>query len=668
MPIVHLDLEAAGTLDLRKVGADAWARDPSTQLILVGYAIDDQPARNFTWGGGLPWAVGHFDLMASTIRNDELHLAYDLARAVEQGAEIHAWNAAFERVMWNTIMARRGFQRLPIDRFHCTMAAAANAGLPMALDDAALAINASHVKDKLGHANMLRMARPRAFQPDGTPRWWHIESAPKLHALKAYNIADVEAEREIYKRIPRMPGREREIWLIDQHMNDRGMPVDLDLVWQLETITEEELRHLNREIASLTENFVWKITQNDRLLTWLNDGGYPCDNLRKDTLKEFIGSEAFYDMTVFAQKALLVRAEAAKTSTAKLKKLRNFAWRDGRARHLVQYAGAVRTLRWAGRGPQVQNFPRPVIKHVDRAIEEIKKGMPNEGLRVVFGKPLDVVSSCLRGTFHALANKRFVVCDFHSIEAIVLGWLADFKELLDVFRRGEDVYVYTAAGIGSNNRQLGKVMRLALGFGMGADKFRKTAKASGIELSLVEAEEGVQRFRSTNRPIVSLWYAYENAARRAILTPDQQFMAGRTKFRMAAKSGRAASSLLIEKPSGGTLVYRDATVEDGRIRYWGVHQTTRQWMQLDTYGGKLVENVTQAVARDLLADAMREFDRLHPGALLTTIHDEIVAETWAKEAPQMLEDLKRIMSTPPAWAPDMPLSAAGYVAERYAKG
>jgi len=665
--IVHLDLELAGTLDLREVGVDAWARHPDTTLILVGYAIDDGPVYSFEWAP-LPWPVDQYRFLSNaTIRNAALTVQYDLMLAVADGAQVHAWNATFEHTVWNTIMVRDRAPILPLEQCHCVMAAASNAGLPMALEDAAPAVGAPHVKDKAGRANMVRMARPRGYEPDGTPRWWHKESVPKLDALKAYNIADVEAERDIHKRIPRMTQYERDLWLLDQRMNNRGMPVDLDLVHRLETITEEELRHLNREIRQLTRGQVTNSAQHSRLLLWLTDNGYTRHDLQKDTLKDFISSTEFYDMPSEAQKVLILRAEAAKTSTAKLKKLRSFAWRDGRARHLVQYAGATRTLRWAGRGPQIQNFPRPSFKRVDRAIEEIEAGMPNEGLRAIFGKPLDVVASCLRGAFKAPPGQRFVVCDFHAIEAIVIAWLADFQDMLDVFRRKEDIYIFTAASVGSQNRQFGKVLRLALGYQMGPDKFRKTAEGQGIMLSIAEAIDAVMRFRKSNKPIVALWHRYEEAARKALSHQGQSFPVGRIKFRMAKKDGRAAGSLLIEKPSGGTLVYRDATLDNGRICYWGVHQTTRQWTKIDTYGGKLVENVTQAVARDLLAEAMKNFDAIYPSALLSTIHDEIVAISPAAMAQEMLSDLRQIMSNPPSWGEGLPLSAAGYVAERYAK-
>ena len=649
---VHLDFELAGTLDLQDVGADVWVKHPDTRLILTGFAIDDGPAKVFDWNLDVNVCPAQFELL----------------RAVLADAEIHAWNASFEYLVWNHHVARHhAMPALPLEQFHCTMATAANAGLPLDLGDAALAIGSSYQKDPQGKANMLRMARPRAFNPDGTPRWWHLESVPKLDALRAYNKADVEAERAISRRIPRMTQREREIWLVDQRMNDRGMPVDQLLLGDLSVLTVRELRRINREIEKTTKGEVTSSNQHTKLLSWLQNEGYQGEDLRKETVAHILNAPGFACMTRDGQRVLELRAEAAKTSTAKLKSVGAFSQRDGRARGLVQYAGAVRTLRWAGRGPQIQNFPRPVIKHVNEAIREIQAGMPAEGLEMFFGKPLDVVSSCLRGVFKAPPGYKFVVCDYHAIEAIVLAWLADFPALLDVFRRHEDVYSFTAWQVGSSNRQFGKVLRLGLGYQMGAAKFQKTAQGYGIFLTPLESENAVKAFRAANRPIVTLWRLYENAARQAIAYPDQQFLAGKVKFRMALKTGKLAGSLLIEKPSGGTLVYREASLHGGRIRYRGVHQTTRQWTDIDTYGAKLVENCTQAIARDLLADTMCLLEAHCLGALLATIHDEIVAQAPEQEAPMMLEVLKRFMSTPPAWAAGMPLSAAGYIADRYAK-
>jgi DNA polymerase len=294
-------------------------------------------------------------------------------------------------------------------------------------------------------------------------------------------------------------------------------------------------------------------------------------------------------------------------------------------------------------------------------------GLDADSLRLLFGRPLDVVSSCLRGVFKAPEGFKFVVCDYHAIEAIVLAWLAEFEPLLDVFRRHEDVYEFTAASVGSTNRQLGKVLRLACGYGMGPDKFRETAATYKLTLTLQEARDAVRDFRLANAPIVSLWHALEACAKNAITHPDDTLTFKKIKFFMASPQKRAAGALLMELPSGRKLVYRNARVEDGRIIYWGVNQYTRQWCELDTYGGKLVENATQAVARDLLADAMVDLEREFPDTLLTTVHDEIVAMTTSQDTPELFTGMKLAMSTLPCWARDMPLSCAGGISKRYGK-
>jgi DNA polymerase len=664
--VVSLDFELAGVLDLTEVGADVWTKHPDTVPILAGFAIDHKP----------PNVIG-FDLLdpLNPLLADPacsevvyaLHHRTTLLRAIDEGAEIHAWNAAFEWAVWNNICAPRyGWPALPIERFFCTMAAAACAGLPMSLDDASQAVGSPHVKDKAGYAVMKRMARPRRFDANHKPVWWHREDPVKLKQLIAYNIADVEAERDVHLRIPRMPPREREIWLVDQHMNQRGLPVDRELLTALHAITLQELLRLNAEIRRITNGEVNGATQNVKLLEWVRERGYPHASLAKDTLAGFIGWPGFFTLDQDTQDVLLLRAEAAKTSTAKLAAINAYS-PDGRARNLVQYGGAVRTLRWAGRGPQIQNFPRPVVKHVDKAIEQILKGMDADSLRLLFGRPLDVVSSCLRGVFKALEGFKFVVCDYHAIEAIVLAWLAEFEPLLDVFRRHEDVYTFTAASIGSTNRQLGKVLRLACGYGMGPDRFRETAATYKLILTLREARDAVRDFRAANAPIVVLWHALEACAKAAIVTPGDMFTFKKLAFRMGDPKGRLAGALLMELPSGRRLVYRNARVEDGRIIYWGVNQYTRQWCELDTYGGKLAENTTQAVARDLLAHAMIVVERNAPSALLTTVHDEIVAMIETEQAPALLASLKGVMSAPPAWAAGLPLSCAGGIVERYGK-
>jgi DNA polymerase len=644
--VISLDFELCSTLDLSNVGADVWTKSPDTLPILVGFALDyDAPKVVAFEGKDTPDGVGA------------------LLRAVDEGAEIHAWNASFEFQVWNNICAPRfGWPELPIERFHCTMATAACAGLPMELSDAADAVGSQYTKDKDGHGLMLRMARPRSTDTNGVVHWWHREDKFKLEQLAAYNVADVNAERELHARMPRMTKREREIWLVDQRMNMKGLPVDKALLNKLSELTLYEWLRLDQEIALLTRGSVIGATQNLKLLAWVQARGYPHSTLEKDTLAQFIASPEYVWLKGDVRRVLAARAERAKASAAKIKSMTNYAQVDGVARGLVQYGGAVR-------GPQIQNFPKPVINNanVAHAIAEILDGMNPDGLRLLFGRPMDVISSCLRGAFKAPPGQKFVVCDYTSIEAIVLAWLADEFDVLAVFRRGEDVYLFTANAIGSDDRQLGKVLVLACGYGMGHVKFQATAADYGIILSTAQASTAVGAFRLARKRTVALWHACEHCALDAIRNPSSVFTFKKLKFRMADPNKALKGSLLMTLPSGRNLVYRNARIENGQIVFWGVNQYTRQWCELTTYGGKLVENATQAIARDLLAEAIVDIDLVYPGTLCTTVHDEIIAMTHEDAADTLLAEMKQVMSTPPGWGTNLPLSAKGAVLDRYCK-
>ena len=260
--------------------------------------------------------------------------------------------------------------------------------------------------------------------------------------------------------------------------------------------------------------------------------------------------------------------------------------------------------------------------------------------------------------------------DFSQVEARVVAWLAGQKDILEVFAEGEDVYTYAAAKIGSNNRQLGKIITLALGFGMGADKFVSTAKLNGIVLDEHEARQIVYGWRDANRRIVRLWYDCEGAAREVIASDLQHRWNNVDKlaFRMARDESPLAGALLMRLPSGRYLVYRDARLDNGAITYAGINQYTRAWKDIRTYGGKLVENAIQAMARDLMADLMVRIDKVRPQTLIASIHDEAVMEV-----PEALGNdgfsggSGSYLGTAPEWSAGLPVDGEGYVASRYGK-
>lgn len=644
---VHLDFEACSELDLKQVGAWEWTRHVSTRAICAAFALD---------GPVYSWLPG------------KIAVEQILLDAVSKGAEVHAWNAPFEHAFWNNVMVPLfGWPALPIDRFHCTMATAANYGLPMSLDQAAPAVGASFVKDKAGSLVMKRMARPRSYDKQGMPVWWHDTDPQKLSILRQYNIGDVHAERAISDLIPRMTPEEREVWLCDQRMNLRGFAVDTRLLDALQTLTEAEMKRLSDEICQLTNGEVTSVTQNARIVEWISKGGLDCDSVAKDALDTMLGLPGLSTTT---RRVLEIRQEAGKSSTAKLGKMGKWAGADKRIRYMVQYYGALRTGRWAGRGPQVQNFPRPIVKQVGLAIDQILDGCDADTINEFFGRPLDVVSSALRGCLVAAPGHALTVCDFSQIEARVVCWLAGQNDILAVFASGQDVYVYTAKKINSDNRQLGKVAVLGLGFGMGGPKFVDAAATYGITLTEARAIEIVTQWREANDQIVKFWWDCGDAAMRAIKSPGRVFMVGPADVNFEMGSGLLSGCLLIWLPSGRRLVYRNARLEidNGRysIVYDGLDQYTRKWGPIRTYGGKLVENITQAVARDLMADAMLRMDAAGL-PLVATIHDELIAEVPTPQASPAFSQMKSIMSNGPRWSRGLPLGGEGFVAARYGK-
>lgn len=671
---LSIDFETASMADLKRVGAWKYAMHPSTRILCMAWSRD----------GGEPelW-----------LPDKPLPKAF--IKAVEAGAEIHAWNAAFERAVWFHQGPRHGFPEVTIESYHCTMARGLFWGLPPRLEQAARVAKLNVGKDIDGHRLMMQVTKPRAFREDGTPRWWTDEDPGKLVRLGQYCQQDVRTEIGVGRTIPAMPMHERQVWLLDQRMNERGLEIDLKLADRLQRLTEYAVAAISFDMAALTGNKVNRTTQAKRLLDYLRSTGLDIKSLNKATLPDVLNDE----LTEHQRQLIGLWQLGAKTSTAKLKAMSHTRCVDNRIRGLVQYGGAFRTLRWAGRGPQIQNFPRP-LKGLDCSwvVHDILAGADSEALGVTYGNPLEVVSSCLRSCFVPSVGHVLAVVDYSGIEARVVAWLADHHDLLDVFRRNEDVYLYTINRLGSDNRQLGKILVLACGYGMGPPKFQATAATFGLSLSLPECHDAVHGWRDANLPIRDMWYDYDRVAREVItdyLYNPVAVSGGRVSFRMARHDGKLAGALLMRLPSGRNIVYRNAHIApikvkyklidelgipilgpDGqqleaveiqeRIAYEGL-DLTKKWVKITTWGGKLVENATQAIARDLLADALLRLDALDI-PLDTTIHDEVIAEPLQCDAVRTLASMKTIMSVPPLWGTGLPLAAEGKLMSRYGKG
>lgn len=681
-PVLSIDFETASTVDLRRSGVYPYARHADTRVLCLAYAFDDKPVQ--IWRIGDPAPLGVLD-------------------HVHRGHPVRAWNAAFEIEIWNycwlpqTAFGRHSDPRyqLSLDQTYDTMAQAAYYGLPLSLDMAASAARVNVQKDKEGHALMMRMNKPRKVHKDGTMDWWHEDEPDRLDRLCDYCIRDVETERAVADILPPLPDMERRTWIMDRTINARGVGVDLELVRRMQILSAYAKGQLNARMEILTNGEVKTTTSTAALLAHLQARGYPHDNLRKDTVAAHIADP---NCGGHNQAVLMLRQAGAKTSTAKLTAMQQAATElpghldVGVVRGMLQYYGAFRTGRWAGRLIQLQNLPRGTLGDATLTAADAIMGASNFGpewvdtFETLFGPTQEAVSSLLRSCIVARPDKTLVVADFAQIEARVLPWLAGETKVLDVFRGGGDVYVQAAAGIygrafppghkfekkdvPGDERQVGKVAILALGFGGGKGAFQTMAAAYGVDVPEERAEEIKRRWRDDNPAIVNFWWQLDTAARNAILTPGQTFTAGAgDKIKATMWQGH----LVLTLPSGRALVYRDAKLEPHadrpgttEVTYMGVNQYTNKWERARTYGGKLAENVTQATARDCMRDVMLEAEAAGIAVLLT-VHDELITEAPDHAGPAHLHALTQIMSTPPAWALDLPVGADGWHGHRYRK-
>jgi len=633
-----LDLETTSTCDLRKTGAQVYAEHPDTRITVLCYAVDDEPVET--------------DVAASCRVPDRF------AAAVRAGATVVAHNYIFEFHLYHNKLVPLGWPVIPLAQWSCTMARSLVAGYPASLDVGGRAIGLRFRKDPGARDLMLRFARPRSLNPT---TWWHETDPVRFQKLCEYCQGDVLAERELDSRLPELSPRERAVFELDHHINQRGLGVDYPLVQDLAVLTERARDQLARDVVRLTNGQVTSLNQVAQLRTWLFFQGVDMPDLKRDTVKAWLADPTLPDGP---RKLLQARLDASRASTAKLAAIAAARSLDGRVRGTFQYYGAGRTGRWAGRRFQPQNLFRGSIKDVPAAIRAIRAGATPDDLALLFeDSALGVVASCLRSTILAAPLHRLVVADLAQIEARVLAWLAQQQDALTVFRRNEDIYTATANAIGSANRQLGKVLVLACGFGMGAVRFQQTALSYGVVLDAVEAETAVILWRQLNVNIVTLWWDAHRVLMRVLRHgPGATEQLGFLTFIHRPRR------LLIKLPSGRHLVYREPRIEQndkGFDEFTYMGSLGGNWIRLRSWPGKVIENIVQAVARDVMVGAMLT---LVQQPLIATIHDELIAEVPEADAEPTLDLMLKVMRRTPAWAPGLPINAAGFVVRRYQKG
>lgn len=647
MTHLHIDFETRSTADLKEVGLDNYARDPSTEVWCMAYAFDDEPVELWTPGQPMP------DRVLDHVAGDGIVVGHNVA------FELAIWNAKFD-------------QSLLPEQCLCTMSMAYAMSLPGSLENAAAAVGLAIGKDMKGHRLMLQMSRPRRVDPDGTPVWWDDDD--RKQRLFEYCKQDVEVERQLFTRLMPLSETERAVWLLDYKINQEGVYVDIPAIKAAIKIVEKEQKRLDTEINRVTDGSVGACTEAAALTRWVTGRGVELSGVAKSDVVELLRRD---DLPADVHKALKLRQEAAKSSTAKLYAMIEAASiTDNRIRGLFQYHGAG-TGRWAGRKVQLQNLPRPNLKQnqIDSVLALLPQDISAEDIDTLFGPPMSVISDCLRGFITAAPGHELIAADFSAIEARVIAWLAGEEKVLDIFRTHGKIYEHAAAGIygkkmesvTKDERQIGKVAVLALGYQGGVGAFQTMARGYGVQVSDARADEIKSAWRDLHTKIVAYWYALEAAALNAVRYSGDTFTAGQQGRHVKFK--KKGSFLWCLLPSGRMLCYPYAKLVEGKfgndaLQYKSVNGLTRKWEDTDTYGGKLAENITQAVARDLLAEAMMRLSQ-RGFKIVSHVHDEVVIEAPTNTV--TVKEIEDLMAEAPAWAEGLPLAAEGWAGKRYRK-
>lgn len=653
---LFIDVETFSSVDIKDSGAYKYIESPDFEILIIGYALDDGPVK-----------------IVDLAQGEEMPEEFEEALLDPDCVKV-AHNAVFERLSFKRI----GYN-IPAEQWYCTSVKAAYCGLPLSLDGVSKALNLTDKKLDTGKALIKYFSCPcKATRVNGMRTRNYPEHAPeKWEMYKEYNKYDVLAEREIFKRLEAyiIPDIERKMYVLDQNINDRGILVDMELA----------------ESAIAVDNTYTSIlTQHAQQLTGLENPNSPVQirqwiekttgcvvmSLSKETMPDLMKEFADYPDVI---ELLNIRKKLSKTSIKKYYAMLNCAMKDHRVRGTFQFYGANRTGRWAGRLLQLQNLSKNHISHIEVPREMIR-ARDWESVEMMYDDVADILSQLVRTALIASPGKVFSVADFSAIEARVISWLANEKWRMDVFRGDGKIYEATGAKMfnvpisaitkGSVLRDKSKISELALGY-EGSLGALKRMGGERMGLSDTEMMSLVRKWRSANPAIVDMWKEIDEASKEAVRY--QRPVSCTCRNIIFDCNGEF---MTIQLPSGRKLFYYGPKFKDKKIGcstmptrvlcYQGVVQETKQWGEIDTYGGKLTENIVQAIARDLLGDAMlRMQDEGYE--IVASVHDEVIVEVPEINAKDHYNRLVEIMSTPPQWAEDLPLNADGGVMMFYQK-
>lgn len=653
---LFIDVETFSSVDIKNSGAYKYIESPDFEILIIGYALDDGPV-----------------ITVDLAQGEEMPEEFEEALLDPECIKV-AHNAVFERLSFKRI----GYN-IPAEQWYCTSVKAAYCGLPLSLDGVSKALNLTDKKLDTGKALIKYFSCPcKATRVNGMRTRNYPEHAhEKWEMYKEYNKYDVLAEREIFYRLEPyiIPKIERKMYVLDQNINDRGILVDMELA----------------ESAIAVDNiYTSMLTQRAQQLTGLENPNSPAQirqwiekktgnavlSLSKETMPDLLKEFADYPDVI---ELLNIRKKLSKTSIKKYYAMLNCAMKDHRVRGTFQFYGANRTGRWAGRLLQLQNLSKNHISHIE-VPRELIRARDWETVEMMYDDVTDILSQLVRTALIAPKGKVFSVADFSAIEARVISWLANEKWRMDVFRGDGKIYEATGAKMfnvpissitkGSVLRDKSKISELALGY-EGSLGALKRMGGERMGLSDTEMMSLVHKWRMANPAIVDMWKEIDEASKEAVRYQRQVSCTCRKIiFDCDGKF------MTIQLPSGRKLFYYGPRFKDKKIGrstmptrvlcYQGVVQETKQWGEIDTYGGKLTENIVQAIARDLLGNSMLQLENAgyYP---VCHIHDECLVEVPEENAQAYYEEMAKIMSTPPEWASDLPLRADGYTTPFYLK-
>ena len=647
MRTLWIDIETYSAIDLKKCGVYKYAECDTFEILLFGYAFDNGE-------------ITVIDLTSANLPEDVRIALFD------ENVVKKSWNANFERICLEAYF----HVNLPINQWSCTAVLARYIGLPASLDGTAKLLGLDAQKDAKGKNLIKYFSMPckASKKNGGRLRNYPHHDLERWQQYINYCQQDVLVEREISNKLGKfkLPDFEQKLWELDQRINDDGLYIDVQLLNQALTLDALVKEQLSSELKALTGlDNPNSASQLKKHLSKLE--GYEINCLDVKAVEQLIDEV----QTDEARQLLILKQQLSKTSTSKYQAMQRMLCRDGRVRGFLLFYGANRTGRWAGRGVQVHNLPRGMkmdSQELELAIKLVKTEQDIELLDIVYPSIPSVLSTLIRPTFLPDEGDQFCIADFSAIEARVLAWLAGEQWKLDVFRSHGKIYEASAAQmfnvpieeVNGEMRQHGKVAELGLGYGMGISTFIENAKGYGVNFSHDGAVAILKVWRTANPEIVKLWRRFEKSAIRAV------------RDKVIIKTGRlrfipSNNFLFIELPSKRRLAYFRPQLRQGTYgeQLYYIDAGHAQHHYTHTYGGKLVENIIQAIARDCLAVSMI---RLHSAGykIRMHIHDEIVLSVGAYE--ECLADVCDTLSRPIAWAEGLPLSAEGFYADYYQKG